>query len=388
MPTGYWESEYLLRPADLTIVGAGIVGMSAALHFKKLRPDAHVRIIERAPISAGGTTRNAGFACFGSAGEWLDDLQVLGLAKLQELVQSRAEGLSDMLQLLGEEAIGMSWSGGWELFSERDTDVRLAQQVIRALPEINEAVAPILAKVLGHIHPRLQDSPAALIDKHRARKVGAHQTVALPWEGMIHTGKMVEAFHRALDRANVHRVHGVQVQSFHPKGDQWAIQTHQGQLLTSQLAVCTNGMASDLIPKMDTKPVPNRVLVAKIKPGSWPLGTYHLDRGYLYLRTLGQSHVLFGGGRHWGHDLAPADPVNAQPIQDWDAQLTATAESWLGPLDTITHRWTGWLGVGQDRRPLIGQTQPGLHHAVRLGGMGVAIGTKVGRELATNLASE
>ena len=149
MPTGYWESEYLLRPADLTIVGAGIVGMSAALHFKKLRPHAHVRIIERAPISAGGTTRNAGFACFGSAGEWLDDLQVLGMEKLQELVESRAEGLSDMLQLLGEEAIGMSWSGGWELFSERDTDVQLAQKVIRALPEINETVAPILAKVLG-----------------------------------------------------------------------------------------------------------------------------------------------------------------------------------------------------------------------------------------------
>ncbi|MEC7114023.1 MAG: FAD-dependent oxidoreductase, partial [Bacteroidota bacterium] len=71
MPTGYWETEHLLRPADITVVGAGIVGMSTALQVKRARPEALVRLLERDPLSSGGTTRNAGFACFGSAGEWL-----------------------------------------------------------------------------------------------------------------------------------------------------------------------------------------------------------------------------------------------------------------------------------------------------------------------------
>ena len=54
-------------------------------------------------------------------------------------------------------------------------------------------------------------------------------------------------------------------------------------------------------------------------------------------------------------------------------------------VEAVTHRWTGWLGVGPDRRPLIGESRPGLHHAVRMGGMGVAIGTRVGRELAESM---
>ena len=38
MPIGYWESEHLLAPADLTVIGAGIVGMSTALHYKAQTP--------------------------------------------------------------------------------------------------------------------------------------------------------------------------------------------------------------------------------------------------------------------------------------------------------------------------------------------------------------
>ena len=106
MPIGYWETEHLLRPADHTVVGAGIVGMSTALQLKRARPQAHVRLLERSPVSAGGTTRNAGFACFGSAGEWLDDLETLGAEELGNLIRMRAEGLTQLVSLLGADAIG------------------------------------------------------------------------------------------------------------------------------------------------------------------------------------------------------------------------------------------------------------------------------------------
>ena len=388
MPIGYWESEYLLRPADLTIVGAGIVGMSAALHYKRMRPDAHVRILERDPLSSGGTTRNAGFACFGSAGEWLDDLDSLGIEGLKGLVQDRTEGLSELLGLLGAESIGLQWTGGWELFGPGEKERALAERVTKALPELNEAVAPVLHAVLGPIHPHLKTSPAAILDAKRAQVLSASASVSLPWEGMIHTGKMVAAFHRALYEAQVERIHGVQVNALLKGHSGWIMDTSKGSLATTQLAICTNGLAKDLISGVDTQPVPNRVLVAKIKPGVLPLGTYHLERGYLYMRSLENNQVLFGGGRHW--DLTPPHS-DASPVHmpcEWDHKLQAAAESWIGPLDEITHRWTGWLGVGQDRRPLIGQTQPGLHHAVRMGGMGVAIGCRVGKALAKNLSAE
>ena len=43
---------------------------------------------------------------------------------------------------------------------------------------------------------------------------------------------------------------------------------------------------------------------------------------------------------------------------------------------------TGQLGIGSFRRPEVKTLKPGLHAGVRLGGMGVAIGTTVGRMLA------
>ena len=125
-------------------------------------------------------------------------------------------------------------------------------------------------------------------------------------------------------------------------------------------------------------------MVLRVAPGTLPEGTYHIDRGYLYMRTLDHQHVLFGGGRHWGVEL-PLPPARDEAAEaQWDDRLLAASGHWV-PSEEVTHRWTGWLGVGPDRRPLIGESQPGLHHAVRMGGMGVAIGARVGRDLASTL---
>ena len=42
----------------------------------------------------------------------------------------------------------------------------------------------------------------------------------------------------------------------------------------------------------------------------------------------------------------------------------------------------GTFGRGRARGPLIEEVKPGLHVGVRLGGMGVAIGTAIGQKLA------
>ena len=98
------------------------------------------------------------------------------------------------------------------------------------------------------------------------------------------------------------------------------------------------------------------------------------------MRTLRPGEILFGGGRHWGHEVMEGQPSKSEAA--WDAQLLSAARGWIPGHLEVTHRWTGWLGVGQTRAPLIGTSDTGLHHAVRMGGMGVAIGAGVGRQLA------
>ena len=382
MPIGYWESEHLLAPADFTVIGGGIVGMSAALHFKATYPEARVRLVERDVIGEGGTTRNAGFACFGGAGEWLDDLEALGTQRWLALIRLRAEGLRDLIELLGPSALGLEWSGGWELFGAPGKGNPQARRVLDALPELNQLAQPVLSSVLRDVHPAAADTPALALAPERARDVGAHAAVHLCWEGMLHTGKMVSAFHKALREADIQCLNGCTVNALTPgEGGGWSLDTQRGPLLSKKVAICTNGFARSILPDLAVKPAPNRVLVVTPKTMP-PAGAYHIEDGYLYFRTLPGGQVLFGGGRHYGIGLPHYPAHDAKATAQWDQRLTEDAERWIGPIDTITHRWTGWLGVGSDREPIMGSTAPGLHHAVRMGGMGVAIGCGMGKALA------
>ena len=52
----------------------------------------------------------------------------------------------------------------------------------------------------------------------------------------------------------------------------------------------------------------------------------------------------------------------------------------------IAQWWSGILGLGEQKLPIARELAPGLVVAVRLGGMGVAIGSLVGQEAADLIA--
>lgn len=363
--------------------------MSTALHHRAHHPEHRIRIIERDVLADGGSTRNAGFACFGGPGEWLDDLEAMGEERWLALVEQRAAGLRALVDLIGPVNLGLEWTGAWELFDRSDRGRARAASIFMDLQTMAEAVHPIMARHLGDIHPGGVGMPVLVSDPERAAHFGAHSAIRLPWEGMLHTGRMIESFHRKLAQAGIQCLHGCTVLGFdeaEPEGRGWKIRTDRGVLHSHQLAVCTNAFAARLQPELDVGPVPNRVMVVQPETPP-PPGAYHLEDGYLYFRTLPGGKVLFGGGRHFGIGWPeePGQPSSAQA--EWDRRLLDSARRWLGPIDAVTHRWTGWLGVGSDRQPLIGSNARGLHHAVRMGGMGVAMGCGLGRELAARISA-
>jgi gamma-glutamylputrescine oxidase len=48
----------------------------------------------------------------------------------------------------------------------------------------------------------------------------------------------------------------------------------------------------------------------------------------------------------------------------------------------IETRWSGIMGVGVQKKPIIKELMPNVYCGVRLGGMGVAIGSSLGKQLA------
>ena len=64
----FWERNWL-TDYDFVVIGGGIVGSFTALKIASENKNARVALIERGILPLGASTKNAGFACFGSISE-------------------------------------------------------------------------------------------------------------------------------------------------------------------------------------------------------------------------------------------------------------------------------------------------------------------------------
>ena len=94
--------------------------MYSAVELKKCRPNCRIAILERSWLSDGASSKNAGFACFGSLSEFLDDMRDMSFDEVVQLAVSRYNGIKKMVDDFSEEVIELEWNGGYELFFEED----------------------------------------------------------------------------------------------------------------------------------------------------------------------------------------------------------------------------------------------------------------------------
>src|SRR5690348_16623019 len=136
-----WEKETFYAPQDVIIVGSGFVGLWSAFQLKKKRPELKVTIVDRGIIPTGASTRNAGFACFGSLSEVVHDAQVMGTDKMLELVEMRYKGLERIQKYFTHSVIDFDVCGGYELYDYSDTVS--SAQLQHNLNYINSLLRPI-----------------------------------------------------------------------------------------------------------------------------------------------------------------------------------------------------------------------------------------------------
>jgi gamma-glutamylputrescine oxidase len=351
----WWELRGWFGDLDALVVGGGLVGMTAAMHMKAQRPEARIAIIDRQPLGGGGSTRNAGFACFGSPSELAEDVQTLGEARTAQLVAMRWRGLQELRQAWGDEALGYKESGSVELFTHADH----LKHVEAWLPRLNAMLAPVLGEPPFHL---VASGSLPGIRKDTGM-------VASPLEGLLDTAQTIQTMRRALMERDIPFLPGLPMTSLETGGRGWRIGTPAGVVESRQVLLATNALAAQWL-DLDVHPVDNHVLVSAPLPDLTLTHTVHHDRGYVYARRV-EDRLLIGGGRQWGLD--------AQGVVE---ALTAWAQTHLHAQFTPAHHWVGTLGVGQERWPIVNTPARGLHVGVRMGGMGVAIGGLVGRQLA------
>ena len=93
MELSYWERDTWLGKVDYCIVGSGITGLTCALELRERHPGARIRVLEKGVFPQGASTKNAGFACFGSLTEILSDLQTHTGEEVVQLVADRWSGI-------------------------------------------------------------------------------------------------------------------------------------------------------------------------------------------------------------------------------------------------------------------------------------------------------
>lgn len=367
MNLSYWEIKSWLTNIDFCIVGSGIVGLNCALQLKEQFPKAKILILEKGTLPQGASTKNAGFACFGSLSEILDDLKTHSEEDVIQLISKRVNGLKLLRLTLGDKQLNYQQLGGYELFL--DADEALFQSCISKKETINTWLKPLF-----------KDSVFSLKDNLFNFKNVNEQYIFNQFEGQIDTGNMMESLLEKAQSKGVKILNNIQVQNFSEDTDSVKIETNQFEFSASKLLIATNGFASQLI-NQKVKPARAQVLITKPIENLDIKGTFHLDRGYYYFRNI-DNRILIGGGRNLDYKGEETTEFNQTAIiQNKLEALLKTIILPETPFE-IDHRWSGIMGVGNQKKAIVKQLSNHVFCGVRLGGMGVAIGSLVGKELA------
>jgi gamma-glutamylputrescine oxidase len=111
-----WEQETFYAPQDVAIIGAGLMGLWTALELKNRKPSLSITILERDTTPLGASTRNAGFACFGSPTELLHDAETMGEDAMWQIVEKRYKGIQKIRQHFNDATMQFDECGGYECF--------------------------------------------------------------------------------------------------------------------------------------------------------------------------------------------------------------------------------------------------------------------------------
>lgn len=369
----YWEKESYLSKVDCLVIGSGIVGLTTAIQLKKLDPQKKVLIIERGYLPSGASTKNAGFACIGSASELLDDLNSDTPENVFSIVGQRWDGLNKLRKLAGDEAIEYMELGSHELFEHKER--REAENCLDRLAYLNKE----LAQITG-INTVYKEANSIIDDSGFS---GFGKAISNSAEGQINTAKMLATLIQLANQLNIQLLNGIEVKSVQEQ----RVMTSHGTIDCKSIAICNNALARHFLDEEDIHPARAQVVVSSAISNLKFKGIFHFDKGYYYFRNVG-NRILFGGGRNLDFKAEETDELNTS---DYIINhLSHLLESKILPHSafSIDHQWAGTMGLGSRKSPIVKSVSENIFCAVRLGGMGVAIGSLLGEQLATMILAE
>lgn len=357
----FWESELYERTYDLVVIGAGLTGQSTAHFFKKKHPDASVLVLDRGFFPIGASTRNAGFACFGSVTEHMADMKIEEESNIIDRIRRRFNGLKLLRTTLGDENIAYREPGAYEIF----TDEKIYEEALDHLDICNRWLKEAAGKEEVYKKTEHNGFPAISIDH----------------EGCLHPGKMMNTLYQKNVALGIEFRWRSQVK--HLDTEHSRLVLDEGiEFHANKIIVATNSFTSKIIDNIDIKPGRGFVFVTKpISDLKWQ-GTYHYDAGYYYFRGVGENRMLLGGARSLDIDVETTTEFGTNHkiknhLLKFANDVLRLPKGW-----EIETEWSGIMGFTSTKSPILRKISDSTVVVAGLSGMGVALGMQLGREAA------
>lgn len=353
--------------ARIVIVGAGYLGLSAALHLTQAGADAVVLDTEGPGYGASG--RNGGQVIPGIKYDPEEIEAVMGSERGERLWRfagSTADFVFDLVARLGlaAEARRTAWIQG----------IHAEAAAVRARSRARQWQA--------------RGADVAYIDSgEAARLVGTPTYVGAFVDRRAGTIQPL-SYSRELARAALAagaRIHGKSpVATIGRSGASWTVTTASGVSVDAEhVLVCTNAYSGPLFPDLPasivaanslqiaTVPLPAELRAAILPGGEVLSDTRRIIR---YWRTDNQGRFIMGGRGPY------REP---EPESDW-GHLKRDAVSLYPALAGIpfTHRWAGRVAIHPDYWPRLHVPEPGIVVAIGCQGRGIGWQSAMGAELA------
>ena len=367
----YWEQKSFLSGFDVIIIGSGIVGLSSALNLKAKHPTLQIAVLESGFLPSGASTKNAGFACFGSVSEAIDEIKSEGEENFLSLVEMRWKGLSRLRKNLGDESICFKQYGGYEIFKR--SEKVFALECMEEIQHLNKLLKPVIGK-----HDIYAEANAKIADFGFS---GIEYLIENKYEGQIDTGRMMTALISKVAGMGVQIFNSCRVHHFEGEVGNYIIKATQGYFKSKSIIVATNAFAPELLPELEIIPGRGQVLVTEPIKNLRVRGTFHYNRGFTYFRNI-DSRILLGGFRNLDKEAEQTtEPGTTDLIQSALEELLYE-NILFGIKPKIEHRWSGVMGFGAEQKPIVREIRPGVYCAVRCSGMGIAMGSLLGEQVA------
>lgn len=370
----YWEKKNFFN-ADVVIVGSGIVGLNAAIAIKTKNPKIGVLVLERGFLPAGASTKNAGFACFGSISELIEQEKISGTDALHNLIAKRWNGLLKLKNLLGDDNISFENYGGYELFKS-DQSV-LALGCVAKISHFNSLIADIVNK-----------NDTYRLANHKIKPFGfkgVENLIECQLEAQIDPGKMMKALLAKSSALGVMVLNNCRVDALIEENNGCSILSNQGKFIAKKVLLTTNAFVKDLLPDLAVSPGRGQVIVTSPIENLKVQGTFHYDKGYYYFRNV-DNRILLGGGRNLDFNAEETTAFGETELVQ-NALYQLLKEVIIPETDfEIEHKWSGIMAFGPALAPIIEEVKPNVFCAVRCNGMGIAIGSFTGEEAGEMVA--